>query len=59
MGSPAQVADALVEQHRLGVRHLTMRVSWPGMSQDHILESIELLGRDVLPDVRNRIAAGA
>src|SRR6266567_5424260 len=27
-----------------------MRVSWPGMGQDDILEGIELLGRKVLPD---------
>ena len=57
VGSPAQVADALVEQYRIGIRHLTMRVSWPGMPQDHILESIDLLGREVLPEVRRRIAA--
>ncbi len=59
IGSPQQVADALVEQHRIGIRHLTMRVSWPGMKHEHILESIDLLGREVLPIVRSRIASGA
>lgn len=59
IGSPQQVADALVEQHRIGIRHLTMRVSWPGMKHEHILESIDLLGREVLPKVRSRIASGA
>jgi len=29
-----------------------MRVAWPGMRQDDILASIELLGRKVLPEVR-------
>ena len=59
VGSPEQVVEALLEQYRIGVRHLTMRVSWPGMDQKHILESIDLLGREVLPEVRRRIAAGA
>lgn len=59
VGSPEQVVEALMEQHRIGVRHLTMRVSWPGMAQEHVLESIELMGSKVLPEVRRRIAAGA
>ena len=54
VGSPAQVADALVRQHRAGVTHATMRVSWPGMPQADILAGIELLGREVLPEVRRR-----
>ena len=58
IGSPAQVADALVAQHRAGITHLAMRVSWPGMEQDDILSGIELLGREVLPQVRPRVAAG-
>jgi len=35
-----------------------MRVSWPGMGQDDILASIELIGRNVLPEVRRRTSAG-
>jgi alkanesulfonate monooxygenase SsuD/methylene tetrahydromethanopterin reductase-like flavin-dependent oxidoreductase (luciferase family) len=54
IGAPAQVADMLVRQHRAGVTHATMRVSWPGMKQDDVLASIELLGREVLPVVRSR-----
>jgi alkanesulfonate monooxygenase SsuD/methylene tetrahydromethanopterin reductase-like flavin-dependent oxidoreductase (luciferase family) len=57
LGSPAQVTDALLRQHRAGATHLTMRVSWPGMAQDDILAGIELLGREVLPEVRRRTAA--
>jgi len=57
VGSPAQVADALVAQHRAGINHLAMRVSWPGMGQDDILAGIELLGRQVLPEVRRRTSA--
>jgi hypothetical protein len=44
----------LVAQHRVGITHATMRVSWPGMRQADILAGIEMLGHDVLPDVRRR-----
>jgi alkanesulfonate monooxygenase SsuD/methylene tetrahydromethanopterin reductase-like flavin-dependent oxidoreductase (luciferase family) len=57
VGAPAQVANALVAQHRAGITHLAMRVSWPGMGQEDILAGIELLGRQVLPEVRRRVSA--
>ena len=57
VGAPASVIDMLVAQHRCGINHLSMRVSWPGMGQNEILASIELLGRKVLPAVRHRTAA--
>jgi len=56
VGTPAQVADELVAQHRAGITHLSMRVSWPGMPQDDILAGIDILGREVLPEVRRRTA---
>jgi alkanesulfonate monooxygenase SsuD/methylene tetrahydromethanopterin reductase-like flavin-dependent oxidoreductase (luciferase family) len=58
VGSPTQVADALLRQHRAGVTHASMRVSWPGMGQADILAGLELLGREVLPEVRRRASAG-
>jgi alkanesulfonate monooxygenase SsuD/methylene tetrahydromethanopterin reductase-like flavin-dependent oxidoreductase (luciferase family) len=58
VGSPAQVVEALLGQHRAGVTHVTMRVSWPGMPQDDTLAGLELLGRTVLPEIRRRTAAG-
>jgi len=58
IGSPAQVTEALLAQHRAGATHLTMRVSWPGMPQKDVLASIELLGREVLPEVRRRVTYG-
>jgi len=58
LGSPAQVIEALLAQHKAGVTHATMRVSWPGMRQDDILAGIELLGREVLPEVRRRTSTG-
>jgi alkanesulfonate monooxygenase SsuD/methylene tetrahydromethanopterin reductase-like flavin-dependent oxidoreductase (luciferase family) len=57
VGGPATVTDMLVAQHRAGLTHLAMRVSWPGMSQDHILAGIEMLGKEVLPEVRRRVGA--
>jgi hypothetical protein len=35
-----------------------MRVSWPGMPQQDVLAGIELLGREVLPEVRRRLKRG-
>ena len=35
VGAPASVIDMLVAQHRCGINHLSMRVSWPGMGQDN------------------------
>jgi alkanesulfonate monooxygenase SsuD/methylene tetrahydromethanopterin reductase-like flavin-dependent oxidoreductase (luciferase family) len=58
IGTPAQVADMLIAQHRVGITHATMRVSWPGMPQDDILAGIEALGRDVLPYVRRSTGQG-
>jgi probable F420-dependent oxidoreductase len=53
LGDPTTVTDGLVRQHdELGITHIAMRVQWPGMTQDHALECIELLGREVLPRVR-------
>jgi alkanesulfonate monooxygenase SsuD/methylene tetrahydromethanopterin reductase-like flavin-dependent oxidoreductase (luciferase family) len=57
VGSPAQVIEALLAQHRAGVTHVTMRVSWPGMPQADVLAGLELLGKAVLPEVRRRLAA--
>ena len=59
VGTPAQVANALVAQHRAGITHLAMRVSWPGMGHNDILAGIELLGRQVLPEVRLRTSSAA
>ncbi len=58
IGSPAQVTEMLLAQHEAGATHLTMRVSWPGMPQQDILAGIELLGRQVLPEVRRRTSRG-
>lgn len=59
VGTPQQVVEALVAQHKAGMTHVGMRMSWPGMAQDEILAGIDIVGREVLPEVRRRIAAGA
>ncbi len=59
VGSPEQVVSALMDQHRIGITHITMRTSWPGMKQEDILRGIELIGTKVLPEVRRLIAADA
>jgi alkanesulfonate monooxygenase SsuD/methylene tetrahydromethanopterin reductase-like flavin-dependent oxidoreductase (luciferase family) len=56
VGAPATVVDTLMAQHRAGITHLSMRISWPGMGQDEILAGIEMLGKQVLPEVRRRTA---
>ena len=58
VGTPAQVIEALVGQHKAGMTHVAMRMSWPGMRQEDILAGIDLVGREVLPEVRRRIKAG-
>jgi alkanesulfonate monooxygenase SsuD/methylene tetrahydromethanopterin reductase-like flavin-dependent oxidoreductase (luciferase family) len=59
VGTPEQVVEALVGQHKAGMTHVAMRMSWPGMAQADILAGIDLVGREVLPEVRRRIAARA
>lgn len=54
VGDPAEVVDGLVSQWEAGISHVTMRISWPGMPQKEILAGIELLGTDVLAEVRRR-----
>lgn len=53
IGDPDQVVAGLVAQHReVGLTHLAMRITWPGADVAHALECIELIGTEVLPQVR-------
>ena len=45
-------------RHGIGITHVAMRASWPGMEQADILASLELIGTEVLPEIRRRIDAG-
>lgn len=58
VGTPAQVIESFMSQARIGVTHVTMRMSWPGMKHEEIMAGIEIVGREVLPEVRRRIKAG-
>ncbi len=53
------VAGLLRQRRELGVTHICLRVQWPGMSQDPALDSIELVGREVIPRVRAALAEEA
>ena len=54
LGSP----DDIVSEFRryaeeLGVNHMICRMQWPGMPQVQVLKQIELLGREVIPRIKD------
>ena len=54
LGSP----DDIVSEFRryaeeLGVNHMICRMQWPGMPQEQVLNQIELLGREVIPRIKD------
>ena len=54
LGSPEDVVGEIRRyEQELGVNYLIFRMQWPGMSQDQTLRQIELLGREVIPQVRH------
>jgi alkanesulfonate monooxygenase SsuD/methylene tetrahydromethanopterin reductase-like flavin-dependent oxidoreductase (luciferase family) len=55
LGSPETCA-AILGDHidRLGATHFVCRLQWPGMPQQHVLNSMRLLAQEVLPAVRAR-----
>ncbi|UGS39125.1 LLM class flavin-dependent oxidoreductase [Capillimicrobium parvum] len=59
LGSP-ETCTAILAQHvdRLGADHVICRVQWPGMPQEHVLRSLRLLAREVLPALRGNAAGG-
>ncbi len=53
LGSPEDVAGEIRRYERdLGVNYLIFRMQWPGMSQEQTLRQIELMGREVIPQVK-------
>ncbi|MBV8953664.1 MAG: LLM class flavin-dependent oxidoreductase [Solirubrobacterales bacterium] len=55
LGSPETCAAILGEHiERLGADHFVCRFQWPGMPQHHVIESMRLLAREVLPALRAR-----
>ena len=56
MGSPAEVAEQMVRlNRRLGVNHIVASVHWPGMPNSLALEQLEILAREVMPAVQERM----
>lgn len=54
LGSPEDVAAEIRRyQQELGVNCLIFRMQWPGMSQADTLRQIELMGREVIPRLRD------
>jgi alkanesulfonate monooxygenase SsuD/methylene tetrahydromethanopterin reductase-like flavin-dependent oxidoreductase (luciferase family) len=53
IGSPATVVERIGEyRRRMGATHMLLRVQLPGMSQVETMRRLELLARDVVPQVR-------
>ena len=49
----AEVAEQMVRlNRRLGVNHIVASVHWPGMPNSLALEQLEVLSREVMPQVR-------
>lgn len=53
IGSPEEVTERLVTLGReTGVNHVVMSVQWPGMPQNLVLDTMQLLAEEVFPAVR-------
>jgi alkanesulfonate monooxygenase SsuD/methylene tetrahydromethanopterin reductase-like flavin-dependent oxidoreductase (luciferase family) len=53
IGSPDEVAEQMLALHRrLGINHLVMSTEWAGMPESLAAETIDMLAKEVLPQVR-------
>ena len=53
LGSPDDVVSELNRyRDELGINMMIFRMQWPGMPQEQVLKQIELLGREVIPRVK-------
>lgn len=53
LGSPDDVVKEIKRyEEELGATYLVFRMQWPGMPQEQLLKQIELMGREVVPRVR-------
>jgi len=54
LGSPTQVVQEIRRYgDELGVNYLIFRLQWPGMDQERALRQIEIMGREVIPAVKD------
>lgn len=51
IGSPQECIEQLARYRELGFTTLSLRLFYPEMSQKEVLEHIELVGKEVLPEV--------
>jgi alkanesulfonate monooxygenase SsuD/methylene tetrahydromethanopterin reductase-like flavin-dependent oxidoreductase (luciferase family) len=57
IGGPAEVLQTLQDlQRELSVTDFMFRICWPGMPQKDVLNAIELLGKHVIPQMRQTLA---
>jgi alkanesulfonate monooxygenase SsuD/methylene tetrahydromethanopterin reductase-like flavin-dependent oxidoreductase (luciferase family) len=59
LGSPATVIGQLRQYLRLGFNEFIFQVGVPGTPEAAVLDSIQLLGREVLPHLRGLVSAQA
>jgi alkanesulfonate monooxygenase SsuD/methylene tetrahydromethanopterin reductase-like flavin-dependent oxidoreductase (luciferase family) len=53
IGSPDEVAEQMLAlRRRLGINHLVMSTEWAGMPESLAAETIEMLAKEVFPQVR-------
>ena len=58
LGSPDDVTQEILRyRDELDVNYLIFRMQWPGMGQEQALQQIELMGREVIPRIKqsNRV----
>ena len=52
VGAPEDCAEQIGRYRDLGFTHISIRLFYPGMSQEEVLEHIDLVGNRVLPALR-------
>ena len=51
VGSPPECVEQIARYRELGFTNISLRLFYPDMSQQEVLDHIELVGREVLPAV--------
>lgn len=55
IGSPSRcIEDLATFAEKLGVNHVILRMSWPGMKHDSVMESMRIFSEKVMPYFRGR-----
>ena len=51
VGSPDECLEQIAEYRKLGFTDIALRLFYPEMTQDQVLEHIELVGRELIPEL--------